>query len=306
MAIPGLSRAPQLRLVTTYQTEDGGKTWKEGVPVTLPARYPPAAPLAPGLQFVDAKHGWLTLGFEGADRGSTGVGIYRTTDGGMNWKEVSLTIRSPGQSSPSSLPTGCGKTGITFSDPLRGWATAHCADGSLFFYASGDGGLTWHPQNLPPPAGYPSDLFGNCDCGSLPPIFTSSRDGVLMLHNPDLLYITNDGGDSWSPTQLPQKYVSNFYFLDARRGWLVGLAPDAQTHSLHFNQLYFTQDGGHSWQGFTPNHELAGPVGFLTEKLGWSLYLKARIPEVLQTTDGGKTWQPVQPQLVQGTSSAQA
>ncbi len=304
VAVPGISGTT--RTLTPYHTGNDGVTWEAGEPILLPSAYPPAAPLDPGMRFVDSLHGWITLAFQGHDPSSTGVGIYRTVDGGLHWQEVSRTLASSGRSTSQSLPIGCAKTGITFSDSVTGWATAHCADGSAFFYVTHDGGATWRPQALPPPAGYPADLFGNCDCGSLPPQFTSATDGVLMFKSPDLMYATHDRGVTWSAESLPTKVIGDVDFINGTDGWLIGLSPDPQSHSLEFHQLYVTHDGGRTWQGLMANRELAGPIWFVNNRLGWSLYLKGAAPQLLKTSDGGRTWQVLHPLLIVPPTSGTA
>ncbi len=138
LGLPGIAGGQ--RDLTVYRTQDAGKTWTKGESILLPNGFPDATPLDPGLQFVDLEHGWLTLGFQGSEPTSTGVGIYATIDGGQRWRPVSVTVNLPGISSPNGLPLGCGKTGIVFNSPATGWATAHCADGSLFLYVTHDGG----------------------------------------------------------------------------------------------------------------------------------------------------------------------
>ena len=67
--------------------------------------------------------------------GGPGSGLFKTTDGGETWTELT---RKPG------LPAGVlGKIGVTVSpaDPRRVWALLEAEDGGLF--RSDDGGDTW-------------------------------------------------------------------------------------------------------------------------------------------------------------------
>jgi photosystem II stability/assembly factor-like uncharacterized protein len=297
LGIPGL--AGGRRTLTVYRTHDAGKTWAAGESIVLPTRYPDTAPLYPGMQFVDLEHGWVTLGFPGADPASTGVAVWGTADGGQGWKLLSESISGLGTSSPGALPLGCAKTGMTFNSPTTGWATAHCADGTLFFYVTHDGGRSWHPQPLPPPAGYPANLFGNCDCGSLPPRFGgTSRDGTLIFASPSLLYVTHDGGTTWKAVTLPTKYIGESDFIDASNGWLISLTPDPLTHGLAFDRLYLTHDGGQSWLPVKPDRSLTGRLRFVNPQVGWFIDHRPDTPQLYRTTDGGLSWQHIEPRLV--------
>lgn len=295
--LPDIARGQ--RILTVYRTGDAGRTWAKGEVIVLPNDYPPVAVLDPGLQFVDLEHGWVTLVFKASDPASSGVAIYATNDSGQTWPLVSVTLNPPSTSSPNGLPLGCSKTGITFNSPTTGWATAHCADGSLFFYVSHDGGHSWRPQPLPPPAGYPPTLFGNCDCGSLPPRFgTTPTDGALVFQSPDLLYVTHDGGTSWLAVTLPTKYIGASDFIDSQHGWLISLASDPQTHALTFDRLYVTGDGGQSWEPVKADRALTGTLDFINAEVGWFIDRHINPPELYRTGDGGQTWQRLQPRLI--------
>jgi photosystem II stability/assembly factor-like uncharacterized protein len=276
---PISASGPNTTTVTIYRTADGGQTWDSGAPVTISGGGPGS------FDFIDSQHGWLLLAL-GAGAGSEAVEILRTVDGGTSWEVVSLTAGLPDQSTPGSLPLGCDKSGIGFADPATGWATGFCPGGKVFFYATRDGGLTWEWQTLPPPAGYPADLFSGCQCALNPPIFTSAQDGFMpvgVFETTDawFLYITHDGGATWNPSPLPTTgLVDSVDFIDAGNGWFT----DREL-------LYATHDGGQTWipVGQFPTEDLSGKLNFVNTSDGW--FTDGR--QLYATHDGGVTWSAV-------------
>jgi photosystem II stability/assembly factor-like uncharacterized protein len=124
-----------------YKSTDGGKTWKNilkragndstGVVELVMDPGNPEV-LYAGLWEAYRKP-WLM------NSGGPGGGIFRTTDGGASWKEIT---RNPG------LPKGTiGNVGITISpaNPKRIWAIIEADDGGVF--RSDDGGETWSQTN---------------------------------------------------------------------------------------------------------------------------------------------------------------
>ena len=95
------------------------------------------------------------------DSGGPGSGLFKSTDGGDTWTDIS---RNRG------LPTGVmGKVTVTVSpvNPNRVWAMVEAKDGGLF--RSDDGGDTWqkltdNPNLLQRPWYYLSDLRRPAEC----------------------------------------------------------------------------------------------------------------------------------------------
>lgn len=268
--------------ITVYHTSDGGQTWQAGAPISLSDGGGPGL-----LDFIDSQHGWMMAGL-GAAAGSEGVAILQTTDGGMHWRQVSLTSGDPGQSTPGSLPFSCIKSGITFLDASAGWATGSCAGGKLFFYVTHDAGKTWQSQIPAAPPGYPADILAHCMCTADPPQFLSSRDGVATIgiyesSQSAFLYTTHDGGATWNPEKLPVASLpSKPNFISANDGWLTD-----------WKQLYATHDGGQNWTtlGKLPTPDMRGGLDFLDVQNGW-LTDGAKL---YATHDGGKTWTTITP-----------
>lgn len=118
---------------TLLTTSDGGRTW------TRVGRTPSYCQ----VQFVNPVDGWC-VEIQGA-AGSEFVAIYRTTNAGRTWREVSHNNPSSRKSTPDPIPFSCDK-GVAFTSPTGGFASSFCAGGGGYIYATTDGGARWHPR----------------------------------------------------------------------------------------------------------------------------------------------------------------
>jgi photosystem II stability/assembly factor-like uncharacterized protein len=275
--------------VTVYRTIDGGNTWEPGTPFEVPGEGPGS------LTFLNTQYGWTMIAL-GIGAGSEAVGIYRTSDGGDTWEQVSLTAGIPGQSTPSSLPFGCDKSGLTFATARTGWATGFCPGGPIFFFVSHDGGATWTRDTLPAPSGYPATLYSQCQCAFNPPLFFSRLDGFLAVGIYEVtqswqLYVTHDGGTTWSPNPLPvTQPIGRVDMINDNDGWVT----DGTT-------LYRTEDGGRNWDavGPFPTTDMVGNLNFVSTTDGWFVVEQG----IYATHDGGQNWMPVTPTLSSGVGA---
>ena len=122
-----------------FRTTDGGKTWER---VLFRDEHTGAVDLVMDPGDPDVLYATLWQVYRKPWRlwsGGEGSGIFKSTDGGDTWAEIT---RSPG------LPDGVlGKITVTVSgaDPLRVWANIEAEEGGL--YRSDDGGETWELVN---------------------------------------------------------------------------------------------------------------------------------------------------------------
>jgi photosystem II stability/assembly factor-like uncharacterized protein len=282
---PGPNRQPWR--ATFFSTADDGKTWTRAG--AIDAGY--GGTIAQ-LDFVDSLHGWLRVDL-GVAAGSSGLAIYQTVDGGSHWILASKTNGAAGGTTPGSVPLACLKDHVTFVSPIRGWVTGNCYGGGLVFYRSDDGGHTWQAQSLPAPWGKPLTTIRQCQCGTGAPQFTSLADGTLTVsayqnNGPvSFLYVTHDGGTTWSARPLPAPSVAAVDFVSGGTGWTVTVS----------GSVYETADGGAHWQ---PRGDLfrqtPGPpveivvVDFVDQSRGWAVTRVGIHSSLLRTTDGGRTW----------------
>ena len=274
-----------------YWTRTGGRSWDDLTPPDLEARAIAAA------SFVDAQHGWLAL-VEAGEAGAVAYALARTADGGRTWSIAPLALFAPGD--PAAL---AGAVSLYFLDRHTGWLAVRRATSSNFrlgsLFQTSDGGDTWTRLPLP---------------GGGPVYFATAKTGWTAGGAAgDELYRTVDGGRTWQrqtvgslPAEAGQERLYQLPAFDnPRQGVLpVLVATDEQSRV----EFYATADGGQTWQP-TPT---AGPdrlpagVGELamaTSQVGWARLMSGQCTppgparrcdveiELLQTSDGGQSWQ---------------
>ncbi len=170
-----------------YRSKDGGKTWdrvlfKSNKAGAVDLILDPSNPNVIYASIWEAKRTPYSL-----DSGGPDSGLYKSTDGGDTWTEIT---RSPG------LPKGMvGIIGVTVSpaNPERVWAIIEAEDGGVF--RSENGGKNWmkvnESRNLRQRAWYYTRIYAD-------PL---NADGVYVLNTS--CYKSNDGGRTYTPIQVP-------------------------------------------------------------------------------------------------------
>jgi photosystem II stability/assembly factor-like uncharacterized protein len=266
-----------------FHTSDGGHSWQQSTIQTGFVRH---------MTFIDAQHGWLLSGKENtAGVPAEAVSVFQTTDAGKTWQRVSAALFSDA-TPPGHLPYGGQKSGISFLNASTGWVTGTVLLTNVaWLYVTHDGGSTWHQQTLRLPQGIPpAQLLIQ------PPTFFSATDGLLPVRFSDLItsrdiatviYVTHDGGTTWSSTMPVSAALSASHFLDVQHGWLTdGIA------------LFVTSDGGQHWTKLTAsaNFKHVTQLDFVSESTGWAISKQGDGSSfLLKTTDGGQTWTQITP-----------
>ena len=205
-----------------YRSTDGGATWKQVL-----TRGPDAGAvdlaMDPGNPRVLYASFWqVRRNPYHFDSGGPGSGLWKSTDGGDHWTDISRA---------SGLPRGVlGRIGVTVSpaNPERVWAMVEAADGGVF--RSDNAGRTWTKVNdqniLRQRAWYYSHIFAD-------------------PRNPDTVYALNtgmyrsiDGGRTFASIRTPHG--------DNHDLWI---APDNPERMIESNDggANITSDGGHTW-----------------------------------------------------------
>ncbi len=205
-----------------YRSTDGGTTWKQVL-----TRGPDAGAvdlaMDPGNPRVLFASFWqVRRNPYHFDSGGPGSGLWKSTDGGDHWTDIS---RAQG------LPRGVlGRIGVTVSpaDPDRVWALVEAADGGV--YRSDNGGRTWTKTNdqniLRQRAWYYSHIYAD----------PRNADTVYALNTG--MYRSIDGGRTFAAVRTPHG--------DNHDLWI---APDNPQRMIEANDggANVSSDGGHTW-----------------------------------------------------------
>ncbi len=99
-----------------------------------------------------------------------------------------------------------------------------------------------------------------------------------------VLFQTTNGGRSWKIINKPTLDIRSVYFLSKKIGWL---------NERRGGGFEFTNDGGNNWyMGITPHMTTQRCSVFFTDDRHG--YLLDALGILMQTTDGGKTWNEIE------------
>jgi hypothetical protein len=205
-----------------YRSMDGGTTWKQiytrgSNAGAVDLAMDPSNPRVLYATFWEvSRKPWRF------DSGGSGSGLFKSTDGGDHWTDIS---HAPG------LPRGVqGRIGVTVSpaNPERVWAIVEAADGGVF--RSDNGGRTWIKTNdqniLRQRAWYYNHIYAD----------PKNPEEVYALNTG--MYRSTDGGRTFTAIRTP--HGDNHYL------WI---APDDPNRMIETNDggANVSNDGGRTW-----------------------------------------------------------
>ncbi|MFT5736114.1 MAG: photosystem II stability/assembly factor-like uncharacterized protein [Maribacter sp.] len=197
--------------------------------------------------------------------GATGGGVWKTTDGGTTWKNISdgffnttgIGDITPASSNPNIIYVGTGES------PVRGVKTSH-GDG---LYKSTDAGKTWTHMGLKETR-HISDVYvhpNNPD-----KVYVAAQGNPWGPNEERGVYLSEDGGVTWEkilyvnqdsgivdmtvdPNNPDFMMVSSWEFW--RKPWVVHSGGPG-------SKIYKTMDGGKNWKEISKGlPELKGKMG---------------------------------------------
>lgn len=260
------------------RTVDGGRTWLNATPQGLTGIGYPTV-----LAVLDAATVWALAPNVDFYTGA----LYHTTDGGLSWTSTSVPF---------------GGASLQFLDALTGRALSNLGVGlgsnAVEMYQTSDGGVTWLSVfNDHPSRSNSSDTlpFGGIKNGMT---FLDANTGWVTGSRPmpgDIyLFLTRDGGISWSQQgiPLPAGYGDNMYMAQApvffgNDGFLPLLVYLSNTTVFTF---YSTRDGGLTWTGDPANAAAIIPpctYAFADALHAWCWDSGTTL---YSTSDGARTW----------------
>jgi photosystem II stability/assembly factor-like uncharacterized protein len=261
-----------------YHTADGGLNWTIS-----------STPFSGGdLSFVDNNRGWM-LADLGVGAGSNAVAVFQSNDAGATWTQTYTNDPNLPDAS-DSLPLGGIKADLVPLNLKTAWVGGVTyAPGTVYLYRTDDEGHSWSQVNLALPAGAENYELG-IDKDQMQ--FISAKDGFLVVRmsgdsTQTAVYVTNDGGDTWTltPTLIPEAGQSDF--LSAEEAII-----------YNGEQFYVTRDAARTWATVSPNivfGDSFATMEFVDPNSGWIVTVADDQRALYRTQDGGATWLPVTP-----------
>ncbi|MEE8568739.1 MAG: hypothetical protein V3S81_09010 [Anaerolineales bacterium] len=271
--------------VSIWWTGDGGTSWTRG---ELDKRLE-INESSPSVVFVDTQTGWIFV------ESVVGMGhhlIYmlRSENGGSSWEVLA---------EPPDSVTTCHHTAINFLDEQHGWMTSQCPfelAGGVFLEMTSNGGKTWDRITLPPPTSNPNLFEQSSLCRTRSPNLLAQGQGTLIVTchltsggTLDFTYTTQDDGSTWQTSIFPGGELS---IQPSGFGWAFGM------------EISKTFDFGLTWER-VKIVSWEGQFSFIDHDRGWAVARAGEEIALVQTVDGGKTWQELEPVVAPYTSISQ-
>jgi photosystem II stability/assembly factor-like uncharacterized protein len=180
--------------------------------------------------FVTPSLGWAAF-IVGSSPGPSEFRVFRTTDGGSQWRQQLAGL--------SSYGPGFSPLAIQFFGKTRGFMTV--GEPVEHLYRTDDGGERWVSVSIPFPS-VGAITFSSPSLGWL----------VSYMGPPQiaLIYATSDEGKTWQRLPDPPADASDLQLRSQSEAWMGGNDPGT-------SHVYTSSDGGRSWK----RHDLPPPLG---------------------------------------------
>lgn len=270
---------PQPLEPRVWSTQDAGESWTPSQGLDL--EFLGTSEVPPMMAFQDVDNGWLLARYGAAGMHRYPVYFLRSADGGLTW-EALITPTDGGLQS-------CRKSGVHFLDSSIGWATvSDCPVAAPELSITADGGRSWQAMPLPAPSNRP-ELFDSEICQAHSPQLLSAQHGALAVScqtglKINLIYITRDGGATWSSHLYPG---GELILLNQRTAYVFG-----------DRKIYQSIDGGQNWE-WVKTVEWDGQFSFVSDLVGWAVARTGEAIALVSTTNGGQTWGLLKPTITQ-------
>ena len=294
------------------RSDDGGKTWHQPVAATsLPTTQ--TARRTTHQWYDGTQHPWefkrvwhLEPSLTDAETVYAGVedaAIFRTTDGGENWKELP-GLRGHG-TGPQWQPGAGGMCLHTIildpKDPDRIYIAISAAGA----FRTDDGGQSWKPINRGLRSQYipdPNAEIGHCVHHIA---MNPNRPGVLFMQKHWDVMRSDDAGDNWREISgnLPTDFgfVIDVHSHEPETIYVVPIKSDSE-HFVHDAKLrvYRSKTGGNEWEALTkglPQSDCY--VNVLRDAMAvdsldkCGVYFGTTGGQVYASADAGDSWNPI-------------
>ncbi len=250
------------------RTANAGATW---IPDTIDV----ATNFAPGdITAIDALNAWVAVYDENG-----GGGIYKTSDGGVNWVHQSTATFANAASFTNVIHMFDANNGYCMGDPINS---------EFEIYTTTDGGDNWillDGANIPAPESGEMGWTGVAD---------AIGDIAWFGTNTGRIYKTTDRGLTWTVFDTGEANVSTISFTDELNGVAICQVNNATTGVIESWKMVKTNNGGQTWTQISVADQYLSDVSAVPGKIG--MYVGTKISQTAEsnfsayTLDYGTSW----------------